>query len=168
MRLETARLTLRPFQDGDVQAVQSCCHDHDVAQFMRRVPHPFTLADAEDFVARVFPRRGQVWAVILGEELVGMVGTVGEFGYWIGRARRQQGIATEAASVVLDHYFSAPENEAIAASYMDDNQGSARLLARLGFVVTGRTMLRSLARPAPVPGNTLRLTRQRWLEKQNA
>lgn len=164
MHLETRRLMLRPFQDGDATAVQACCHDLDVARFMYSVPHPFTIQHASDFVLRVTPKAGQVWAVTCQSELVGMVGTAGAFGYWIGRPHRQRGIATEAANAALSYYFSAPQNNKISASHMDENLSSGRLLHKLGFQVTGRTMLHSTVRDAPVPGNRLTLERKYWVD----
>ena len=49
--LRTERLTLRPFQDSDVEDALSYRDDPEFARFLPHIPQPFTRRDAEAFVA---------------------------------------------------------------------------------------------------------------------
>ena len=49
--LETARLVLRAPRLGDVKTVAVLANDRRIAENTARIPHPYRLADAEDFVS---------------------------------------------------------------------------------------------------------------------
>lgn len=157
--LETDRLSLRPIQPRDCPAIFQYCSDIDLALWMMRIPHPFTSEDAGAFVARVAEKQGEVWAITLEGHLIGMMGTAGAFGYWIGKPYWGQGFASEAAEAVLAYYFKTSENDAISASYMLENQRSARLLMRLGFIDCGPTTITSGATGQTYDGRNVVLLR---------
>ena len=46
----TPRLRLRPPQAADAEAIAALLDDHDVVRMLSRVPWPYTLSDAEDFI----------------------------------------------------------------------------------------------------------------------
>jgi RimJ/RimL family protein N-acetyltransferase len=49
--LETERLVLRAPRLGDAKAVALLANDRRIAENTARIPHPYRLADAEDFIA---------------------------------------------------------------------------------------------------------------------
>ena len=51
--LETARLLLKHLGDRDKYRLVELLSVYEVAQNLTRVPHPYTLSDAEDWLARV-------------------------------------------------------------------------------------------------------------------
>src|SRR5436309_1277703 len=51
--LETARLALRPATPADAEVIASLLNDRRIAEMTTRIPHPFKLADAGDFLATV-------------------------------------------------------------------------------------------------------------------
>ena len=48
--IETRRLTLRAPDPQDVSRIARMANDIDIARMTKRMPHPFTIGDAEDFV----------------------------------------------------------------------------------------------------------------------
>ena len=68
-RLETRRLLLRAPEARDVSRIAELAADWDVVRMTGRMPHPYTLADAETFVATAAaqdPRRDNTFLYICG------------------------------------------------------------------------------------------------------
>ena len=94
--LRTKRLTLRPFQDSDVEDALSYRDDPEFARFLPHIPQPFTRRDAEVFVALNMSEpwaRSPTFAVVLEGTLIGTVNfevdadlRAAMLGYAIGRA----------------------------------------------------------------------------------
>ncbi|HEY7397514.1 MAG TPA: GNAT family N-acetyltransferase [Gaiellaceae bacterium] len=60
-----------------------------------------------------------------------------EAGWWVTKARRDAGIATEAMLAAIDDFWSRTDFETIAAYIGGENEPSRRVAAKLGFVVRG-------------------------------
>ncbi len=58
-------------------------------------------------------------------------------GYGLAEARQGQGLMTEALRAVIDHAWGALKLHRIMANYLPQNERSARVLKKLGFVVEG-------------------------------
>ena len=71
--LETKRLTLRAPRHEDVKAIAVLANDRRIAENTARIPHPYRLADAEEFVAHVNLRDGETCFVLEGT-LIGVCG----------------------------------------------------------------------------------------------
>lgn len=149
--LATDRLALRLPALIDADAIVRLVGDWAVARQLARVPHPYGLEEARFFLNEVVPAEW-VWAVTRRPtgELLGMAGLTPtdhatELGYWFGRPHWGAGFATEAARAVLAHGFHALGLICVAAGHFEDNPASGRVLAKLGFTESGRTMLDCLA-----------------------
>ncbi|NEX93956.1 GNAT family N-acetyltransferase [Caulobacter sp. 17J65-9] len=146
-RIETRRLTLRAPEEGDVARLACLADDRDIARMTTRMPHPYSLADAEEFVARTAaqdPRRENTF--VLDHEDEGPIGVLGffhdadpypEVGYWIGRPFWGRGFATEAAEGALDWARRRWKKRAVVAGHFTDNPASGRVLSNAGFLYTG-------------------------------
>src|SRR3954466_11532686 len=109
--LRTERLTLRPFQDSDVEDALSYRDDPEFARFLPHIPQPFTRRDAEAFVALNMSEpweRSPTFAVVLEGTMIGTVNfeidtheRTERLGYAIGRTWWGRGIATEAARAAM-------------------------------------------------------------------
>ncbi len=109
--LRTERLTLRPFQDSDVEDALSYRDDPEFARFLPHIPQPFTRRDAEVFVALNMSEpwaRSPTFAVVLEGALIGTVNfevdadmRAAMLGYAIGRAWWGRGLAIEAARAAI-------------------------------------------------------------------
>ncbi|ODN72582.1 GNAT family N-acetyltransferase [Methylobrevis pamukkalensis] len=95
--LETRRLVIRAPTLADAAALATLADNPKIAQNLTRMPHPYTLADAEDYIADACPADGLKHLVYRKQgddlpELVGAIsldfrrGPVPELGYWMGEA----------------------------------------------------------------------------------
>lgn len=137
-QLQTARLTLRPVAASDQAAVVAYLNDLAISHWLARVPYPYTPADFAEFATQIaYP--GETFAIDDAQGFVGMIGAGFELGYWLAPRAHGLGYATEAARAVLEMQFAHDEST-VAAGYFEGNAPSARVLAKLGFVETGRSL----------------------------
>ncbi len=140
--LQTARLTLNPYQRGDEEDFVTFFQDTRVSQYMGDGPQ----SEAEDraLFHRVFPvyaeRRFAVWAVRRDGRLVGHAeikhtDTVDghEIIYALTVDQWGEGLGTELARVLIDYGFNTLGLDQVHATVADDNAGSSKLLERIGF-----------------------------------
>ena len=113
-------------------------------------PHADSL-DALGWVEHGGPDDGG-WFVLLrddhaGEVVIGDLGTFGppddegrvEIGYGLAGPFRGRGLGTEAVRLLVDWLAGQPEVRVVTASVEVGNEPSRRLLARLGFALTGES-----------------------------
>jgi RimJ/RimL family protein N-acetyltransferase len=148
--LYTARLVLRPFANSDAAALAELAGEREVAASTLRIPHPYTLADAEEFISACSRNAAQgaasVFAVTLQSgELCGACGleldpihSHAEIGYWIGMPYWGQGYATEAAAILVDFGFTHLKLHRIFAAHFVGNSASGRVLQKIGMTYEGR------------------------------
>jgi RimJ/RimL family protein N-acetyltransferase len=73
--LETERLVLRAPRLEDAKAIAQLANDRRIAENTTRVPHPYKLADAEDFIEQVNKAGGESALLItLYDEPIGASG----------------------------------------------------------------------------------------------
>ncbi len=155
--LETTRLKLRAPTRTDAARLAKLANDADVARMSSRIPHPYALADAEDFLNHVEKGAERVFAIEHGDDgLVGMIGLhdtgrVGpEVGYWLGQPYWGKGLATEATQAVLG-WAAKAGRRCVVSSHFADNPASGAVLIKAGFLYTGEvTRQFSKARGAEV------------------
>ena len=67
--LETARLRLRPPRLADAEAIATLANDRRIAENTARIPHPYTLADAEAFINGVARSESEIaFAITLARD----------------------------------------------------------------------------------------------------
>ena len=167
MFARTPRLLLRPGFPEDAPALAGAISDKAVVMNLAVVPWPYTLRDAEAFLAS--PRDPVLPSLLIFErttaapQLVGSCGLARrasgavELGYWIGRSFWGRGYATEACRALVDiaRMLGLPSLE---GSHFLDNPASGRVLEKLGFEPTGLVAPRmSCARGTEVPARLMRL-----------
>lgn len=140
--LRTERLVLRRLALADAGAVAALAGDFDVARMTGRIPHPYSIVDADAWIASIAPDE-MVRAIELDGTLIGAVGYVAkedgsaEIGYWIGKPYWGRGFATEAAAALVDHCFRVERRPRLTCCHFADNPASARVIAKLGFKRVG-------------------------------
>ena len=174
MFARTPRLLLRPGFPEDAPALAAAIADEAVVRNLAVVPWPYSLRDAEAFLASprdpilpsflIFERTQSEPRLIgscgLGRRPSGMV----EMGYWISRPHWGQGFATEACEALIDiaRTLGLP---ALEGSHFVDNQASGRVLEKLGFEPIGIVAPRmSCARGKEVPARMMRLRLNETIE----
>ena len=116
--LQTARLTLRPFELTDGPRIKELAGDRAIADTTGSIAHPYEDGMAERWIAAhqaEFEADASTnFAAILREngELIGSIGLVinaahrrAELGYWFGKPYWGCGYATESGQAVVRHGF---------------------------------------------------------------
>ena len=171
--LETERLVLRAPRLGDVKAVAMLANDRRIAENTARIPHPYRIADAEDFISAANLGSEIVFVITLrsGQENHRVIGACGyaqvdrhppEIGYWLGVKHWGKGYATEAVRAMIDHIFADTEAEAIQAAARVTNPASRRVLEKCGFQWSSAGLLRVRAISSSAPVDRFRLDRGLW------
>ena len=167
--LETERLVLRAPRFEDIKQVAKLANDRRVAENTLRIPHPYAVADAQEWIAAANTRPGEETYLIEREgDVVGACGfdlcrsTEPEIGYWIGAPYWGQGYATEAVRALIDHAFETREDKALQAGARVSNPASRRVLEKCGFQWSGVALYRFHAINSSAPCDRFRLERGIW------
>jgi ribosomal-protein-alanine N-acetyltransferase len=142
VELVTARLRLRRATPGDLAAMHEILSDPATMRFWSSPPHrdlEQTRVWLEAMIADG-PPHSDDFVIEHDGRVIGKAGCwrLPEIGYILHRRCWGQGFAAEACRAVIAHVFAAYDLPAITADVDPRNQASLRLLARLGFVETGR------------------------------
>lgn len=146
--LATARLLVRELELGDAPRIAELADDARIARNLGPAfPAPYTLADAETFLASGTRALAVDLVGASGPQLIGVIGPavaaadmpgVLRFGYWFGADYWGRGYATEAVSCYVAAVAALPGMRRIEASVYAWNPASARVLEKAGFVLEGR------------------------------
>jgi RimJ/RimL family protein N-acetyltransferase len=166
--LETERLVLRAPRFEDAKPVAALAGDRRVAENTSRIPHPYSLADAKDWIGSVNRTAGEAsYLIDSGGEVIGGCGLelckgLPEIGYWLGVPFWGNGYATEAVRALIDHAFGEHGYPALHAGARVSNPASRRVLEKCGFQWTGVGLCRIRAIRSSVPLDRFRLERGVW------
>lgn len=107
------------------------------------IPHPYTLEDAEQFIAaQEGLNPAQNFAIQYDEILCGGIGIIlkediyrmnVELGYWIAEPFWGKGIATEAVRLMTEYVFGNFAINRIVAEVFEYNRSSMRVLEKNGY-----------------------------------
>ena len=172
--LLSQRLVMRAPHEDDIDALAHLANNANIANMVARMPHPYTVADAADFVRRT--RAGAigkcVYAITKADNgaFLGCCGiephedgrTV-ELGYWLGEPYWNQGYVTEAAHALIDMVFRTRDVDQIDARCRVMNIPSRRVIQKCGFQFQGSGMVASLAMGGMMPVEWYRLDRKTWV-----
>lgn len=174
--LVTERLVLRPPHADDIEDLLALANNRRIAEMLARMPHPYGLVDALEFLAMAEQRAtGCIYAVTLAEtgRFIGCAGledwrgTGMEIGYWLGEPYWDHGYATEVAGALVDLAFRATGVDVLKASCRADNRASRRVLEKAGFTRTGEGVLHSRT-AGQSPSLLFELDRARWIARLQA
>ncbi len=140
--IATQHLLLRPFKRRDARVLPDLLGDWDVARWLARAPHPYTLEDGRDWIKvsrSIRRRRLGISLAVVEQESGDLVGGVGldfdscEVGYWFGKAYWGQGYATEAVEALTDMGLGQAALPKLWAGVMPGNDASCRVLEKIGY-----------------------------------
>jgi RimJ/RimL family protein N-acetyltransferase len=167
--LKTERLVLRPPVPADSRAIARLANDRRIAENLRRLPHPYSRADAEAFLD--YLARASQETVFLIEAEGAPCGMIGldfgneegpEIGYWLGVTHWGNGFATEAVRAVIDYAFEEHAIDELFGGARVTNPASRRVLEKCGFQWTGVQLYRFVALGSSTPVDRFRLNRGIW------
>ena len=151
MRLETERLILRPWQEGDAARLAAVIGDPAVRRYY---PAIASLADAEAGIARsqgFLATVGYGFLAVEHKQSGGFVGLLGmapfsdlvrnaipgqppvEIGWQFDKAYWGQGLAPEGARAVLDHAWQVIGLDEVVAITYRGNLPSQRVMEKIGM-----------------------------------
>ena len=176
-RLETARLWLRWPRASDAAALQRFCALWEVARYTARIPHPYPPGSAERFVyaAREGNASGRDLTLVMTRskgkrEALGSISleTRGSdrltLGFALAPEAWGKGLATEAATAMVDAGLGLTSAVEVFASARVENVASRRVLEKCGFTLTGAGPMGAPARGGMVECHSFRLQRGVWTE----
>lgn len=164
--LETERLTLRHPTLADVKAIACLADDARIAETTRRLPHPFTLRDAETMIAAA--ASNGTFLIAFEGTPIGMAGLdrngalAPDLNLWLGVDFWGHGFATEAARAVIDYAFESDAATQLAAGARVIHPPARRVLEKCGFQWTGVELHRFVALGSSTPVDRFRLDRTVW------
>ncbi|MDJ0700154.1 MAG: GNAT family N-acetyltransferase [Woeseiaceae bacterium] len=148
--IQTERLVLRPFDEGDATAVQRLAGEREIADTTLNVPHPYGDGMAEQWIAThadQFAEGSNAVFAIVERESNHLAGAIGlkiepairkaELGYWVGVPYWSRGYATEASEAMLAYGFEQLGLNRIAAQHFTRNPASGRVMQKIGMSYEG-------------------------------
>ena len=172
--IATDRLTLRPVEEKDAASLAPLANDIRIAERLARMPHPYTLEDAHQFIsfAQVGIQKGTyvILSVIrrIDQTFMGVVGLEEEVGFWLGPTFWGQGYGKEAIRSLAHFAFFTLQQEELKGAALKNNLASCRIFEGLGFAQTGAKELTSLAYEGTKPGLTYALSRKDFITRYNS
>lgn len=142
--LKGKQIILRPWERSDADALVRHANNPKIAAFLTdSFPHPYTLADAVNFLDKVIHQKPvQVFAITFERQAIGAIGLFpqtgihcksAELGYWIAEMHWGKGWITESIGLVIPYAFSTWDIHRIFARPFSNNPGSRKALEKAGF-----------------------------------
>jgi len=175
VRLETPRLLLRPFREGDADALFAMFSDPAVMRYMNRGPWD-SIQIGHDMIARDVKALAAGAYIRLGLELKtggGMIGMCNlfdfhwqcrrcEVGYCMAQKWWGHGYMHEALTALISYGFEALDLNRIEADADPRNEGSVRSLLKLGFRQEGLLRQRWIVEGEVSDSALFGLLREEW------
>ena len=173
MILETDRLILRPWREGDAEDLFTYASDPEVGPPAGWQPH--TSVENSREIIRTVLSASETYAVCL-KETGKPIGSIGfhrndlaeqddeyELGYWVGKPFWGQRLIPEAAREMLRYAFEDLGMNRIWCGYYDGNIKSRRVQEKLGFVYHHTTEKIKVKQMNEVrTGHVMMMTRETW------
>jgi len=144
MNLTGERVTLRAWKTSDAPSLARHANNPNVARQLRdRFPHPYTIADARQFIQSVAGAKPtMLFAMVVDGEAVGGIGFFpgadverfsAEIGYWLAEPYWGRGITVEAIQLISKYAFDVCNLLRLYALPFADNAQSIRALEKAGY-----------------------------------
>jgi RimJ/RimL family protein N-acetyltransferase len=161
--LEDGKVRLRPHRASDVQRIVEACRDPRTQHWLPSLPSPYTLEDAEAFIASKQEGLASgdrvTWVVadpdtdelLANVGVVKLTGTFGEIGYWAHPEARGRGVVTTAVGLVVRHALTPIEYGGLGRHRLEltaakGNKASQHVALANGFTRSGIRRQASLRR----------------------
>lgn len=143
-QFSTPDVRLRPFVSADAPRLAEIANNKKVSDNLRDgFPHPYTLADAENFIKKFAGQEPvTVFAIEYEGEYVGNIGLhqgtdvyrkSAEIGYFLGEPYWNKGIMTQAVKLITEYGFKNLDIVRIYTGVFEYNQASQHVLEKCGY-----------------------------------
>lgn len=144
--IETRRLTLRPWNEGDAAKLYRYAKDPEVGPAAGWPAHA-SVEESRQIIHDVLSAHG-TYAVVLKETgfPIGSIGVMSprmhhadvqsgdrELGFWIGKPYWGRGLIPEVVGALLGQCFAGPACHAVWCGYYEGNEKSRRCQEKCGF-----------------------------------
>lgn len=148
MKLTSGDIALRPLRQTDATRLAELANNEKISRNLRDgFPNPYTLADAEKFLA-AFTNQYPVtfFGIEYNNEYVGNISLLpctdiyrmsAEIGYFIGEPYWNKGIVTRSVNLITEYGFNTLGLVRIQTGVFEYNFASQRVLEKCGFVKEG-------------------------------
>ena len=179
IRIETSRLTLRPWGEDDIEQLTLGLNDLEVAKWLAFVPHPYSTSDARgwinrcqeiakaaarptafEFAVELKPGRSMIGGVSLNK-IDWKAGTAGG-GIWIANGYQGRGYGREAFEAKIRFAFGELGLTKLVNGYFDGNENSWAMQRRLGYRRAGEVTSRCMADGRQTIEHVTTLMRSDW------
>ncbi len=180
-RIDTPRLSLRPWREDDIEQLALGLNDLEVARWLAFVPHPYSVSHAREWIERCRasppdgPRpNGYEFAVELrsSRQVIGGVslnkidweaGSAGG-GIWIARPYQESGLGREAFAAKIRFAFRDLGLGKLVNGYFDGNEKSWAMQRMLGYRRVGQVTSRCMADGRQTVEHVTTLLRSDWID----
>ena len=143
--LSDGTVTLRPWNDGDIDAIYAACQDGEIAYWLPMLPVPYTRSDAREYVRKTRQswRSGAdaFFAITAAstDEVLGSIGMRchddgrGTVGYWVAREARGRGVATRGLKLISNWALDVLGVERLELMAEPENEASCKVAERAGY-----------------------------------
>jgi RimJ/RimL family protein N-acetyltransferase len=179
IKIETSRLTLRPWGEEDIEQLTLGLNDLKLAQWLAFVPHPYSTSHAKDWIKRcqaisnasirpiayefaveLRPERLVIGGVSLNK-IDWNVGTGGG-GIWIANQYQGRGYGREAFEAKIRFAFRELGLTKLINGYFDGNENSWAMQRKLGYRRVTEVTSRCLADGRQTIEHVTTLLRSDW------
>ena len=166
-KLRTKRLILRRARPDDLEGMHAVLSDEQAMRYWTNGPHS-ELAETERWLQSMLDSPYELsddFVVTLDGETIGKMGAwrLPEFGFILRSDQWGRGYASEATRAFLDHMFRTRGVAYLTADTDPRNAGALSLLAKHGFVETGRASGTWTTHIGVCDSVYLKLDREAWL-----
>ena len=135
---------LRQFKPEDAGALAAICNSRKIWLNVRdRFPHPYTVADAVEWIAYNKKKQPvETFVITHHRQVAGSIGVIPkddiyrksiEIGYFVGEDFQGKGIATQAVALLLEYIHKEFDVVRIWAEVFEHNTPSMKVLKKNGF-----------------------------------
>lgn len=183
IRIETSRLTLRPWGEEDIEQLALGLNDLNLAKWLAFVPHPYSTSHAQDWIKRCqeIPNAGirpvaYEFAVELRSERIVIGGVslnkmdwkagTGGGGIWIAGQHQGRGFGREAFEAKIRFAFCELGLTKLVNGYFDGNEASWAMQRKLGYRRVGEVTSHCMADGRQTIEHVTMLLRSDWKDRE--
>jgi RimJ/RimL family protein N-acetyltransferase len=184
VKIETSRLTLRPWGEEDIEQLTLGLNDLELAKWLAFVPHPYSTSDAKNWIKRcqeisnagIRPMAYEFAVELRAERRV--IGGVslnkidwkagtGGGGIWIANQYQGRGYGREAFAAKIRFAFRELGLTKLVNGYFDGNENSWAMQRKLGYRRVAEVTNRCMADGRQTIEHVTTLLRSDWEDRED-
>ena len=175
MKIETERLVLREWNEGDIDDLVEGLNDFDTIKNMT-APFPYQIKDAKEFIDKNKKHKNDSYyfaielkdtGKVIGGTNVCLVNGKVKGGIWINKDYQGKGYGTEAFDARAEFAFDIFDVAELENGFFDFNKKSLHMQEKLGYEIVGEKKNFSSALNQEVVEIVTKLTKESYLKNKN-